>query len=282
MKYSVTSVILPELDVVETCALLQDLGYDGIEWRVRYTPENAVGQGYTMWGEHKSDLSPANLAEKVGEVARITAEHGLEICAIAANLRCDELDEVKRLADGVARMGQIPIRLGAPTGYDRTVNYNELYKRAIGAYSKAIDVLKPYGIRCLSEIHGNTLMPSASLAYRIAANFQPNEMGVIYDVNNMAKDGFETFRIGMELLGAYLQHCHAGGWRPVPQEPDERGTVTWSYEGCDLAESILDIPQFIADLKAVGYEGFISIEDFRQIEPREKLLRQITYLRSLA
>ena len=30
MKYSVTSVILPDLDVVETCQLLQKLGYDAI------------------------------------------------------------------------------------------------------------------------------------------------------------------------------------------------------------------------------------------------------------
>ncbi len=281
MKYCVTSVILPEFDVPETCALLHELGYDGVEWRVRYTPEQAVGQGFSMWGDHKTGLSPANLAQRAPEVARITADHGLEIPAIAANLRCDELDEIKRLADGVARLGQIPIRLAAPTGYDRSANYHELYKRAVGAYSRALDVLKPYGIRCFIEIHGGTLMPSASLALRIAANFQPGEIGVIYDVNNMAKDGFETFRIGMELLGPYLQHCHAGGWRPVPGEPDAKGTVTWSYDGCDLAESILDIPQFIADLNAVGYNGFISIEDFRPMDPREKLKRQLDYLKSL-
>ncbi len=281
MKYSVTSVILPELDVSETCALLQELGYDGIEWRVRYTPEEVVGQGYDMWGEHKTDLSPANLARKAHEVSRITAEHGLEIPAIAANLRCDELDEIRRLADGVALLGPIPIRLAAPSGYERSANYNALYARAVDAYGQALEVLQPYGIRCLLEIHGGTLLPSASLAYRLASNFKPEALGVIYDVNNMAKDGFETFRLGMELLGPYLQHCHAGGWKPVPGEPDEKGTVPWTYDGCDLAESILDIPQFISDLKAVGYRGFISIEDFRAMEPREKLKRQLDYLKSL-
>ncbi|HOF40652.1 MAG TPA: hypothetical protein PLD73_11300 [Candidatus Hydrogenedentes bacterium] len=53
------------------------------------------------------------------------------------------------------------------------------------------------------------------------------------------------------------------------------------YDGCDLAESILDIPQFISDLNAVGYSGFISIEDFRAMEPRERLKRQLDYLKSL-
>ena len=62
MKYCVTSVILPEFDVPETCALLQELGYDGVEWRVRYTPEQAIGQGFSMWGEPSGVQTLAYLA----------------------------------------------------------------------------------------------------------------------------------------------------------------------------------------------------------------------------
>ena len=109
MKYSVTSVILPDLDVVETCQLLKKLGYDGVEWRVRYTPPQTT-PGYNYWGAHKTDLSPSNLIDKAQVVARITADHGLEIAAIASNLRADEVEDIERLAEGVARMGPIPIR----------------------------------------------------------------------------------------------------------------------------------------------------------------------------
>jgi len=282
MKYSVTSVILPDLDLAETCKLLQRLGYGGLELRVRYTRPEAVGKGYSYWGEHKTDLSPANLAQKAAEVARVVADHGLELVAIASNLRADEYEEVKRLADGVARLGQIPIRLGAPRGYDRTARYREMFGAAVEAYSRAIDILKPYGLRSLIEIHGGTIMVSASLAYRIASYFAPTEMGVIYDVNNMAKEGFETGRIGMELLGPYLQHCHAGGWRPTAGQRRADGTLEWLWEGCDLAESIISMPQFVSDLKAVGYQGFISIEDFRQMSHEDKLRRQIEYLKGIA
>ena len=45
MKYSVTSVILPDLDLTETCELLKELGYDGLELRVRYTRPGAIGKG---------------------------------------------------------------------------------------------------------------------------------------------------------------------------------------------------------------------------------------------
>lgn len=281
MKLSVTSVILPDLDLIEACQLLHKLGYDGLELRVRYTRPDAIGKGYSYWGEHKTDLSPANLAQRADEVAQVAADHGIEIAAIASNLRADEAEDIARLADGVARLGKIPMRLGAPRGYDRTVPYQELYEGAVEAYAKALDILRPYGLRTLIEIHGGTIMVSASLAYRIVSNFSPDEIGVIYDVNNMAKDGFETFRIGMELLGPYLQHCHAGGWRPVEKGRREDGTLNWVWEGCDLSDSILDIPQFLADLKAVDYQGFISIEDFRQISHEAKLRPQIEYLRAL-
>lgn len=286
VKYSVTSVILPDLGIAETCRLVQELGYDGIEWRVRYTPPERVGKGYSYWGEHKTDLSPANLAEKASDVARITGDHGLEIASIASNLRATELKDLKLLAEGVARLNEtqawpIPIRLGAPQGYNRTVPYPQLYEQTVEAYARAIELLKPYGIKVLIEIHGGTIMVSASLAYRIVSNFSPDEIGVIYDVNNMAKDGFETFRIGLELLGDYLLHCHAGGWRPVDNGRRENGSLDWEWEGCDLADSILDIPTFLADLKAVDYAGFISIEDFRQMDHREKLGRQIKFLRSI-
>jgi sugar phosphate isomerase/epimerase len=281
MKYSVTSVILPDLDLVETCGLLQKLGYDGLELRVRYTSAEARAQPYSNWGAHKTDLSPANLAQRAGEVSQVVADHGLQLAAVASNLRADEYDDIRRLADGVARLGKIPLRLGAPSGYDRTSSYQELYGRGVEAYAKALELLRPYGLKTLIEIHGGTIMVSASLAHRIASNFSPREMGVIYDVNNMAKDGFETFRIGLELLGDYVAHCHAGGWRPVEAGRRDDGTLDWTWEGCDLSDSILDIPLFLSDLKAVDYQGFISIEDFRAIDHEEKLRRQIEYLRGI-
>jgi sugar phosphate isomerase/epimerase len=280
VKVSATSVILPDLDVVETCNLLQRLGYDGVEWRVRYTPKDA--KGYTMWGAHKSDLSPDNIGERAAEVRRITEDHGLGMPIIASNVTADDLETIRKLADGAARLGGVPVRIGAPSRYNRTRLYEHHYQEAIEAYGKALEVLRAEEQSAIIEIHGGTIMVSASLAYRIVSQFSPQEIGVIYDVNNMAKDGFETFRIGMELLGPYMKHCHAGGWRPAPGERRRDGTLDWTYEGCDLAESILDIPQFVADLNAVGYTGFVSIEDFRPIDHEHKLATQIQYLRTLS
>ena len=73
---------------------------------------------------------------------------------------------------------------------------------------------------------------------------------------------------------------HVVGDEVVARSVDFK-SIEWEWEGCDLSDSILDIPLFLADLKAVNYPGFISIEDFRQMDHREKLSRQIEFLRSV-
>ena len=251
MKFSVTSVSLPDLDVRETCTLLQRLGYDGVEWRVRYTSDEARQRGYSFWGAHKTDLSPANLAERADEVARITADHGLQIAGIASNLRADEYDEIRRLADGVARLGQVPIRLGAPRGYDRTTPYPALYEQAVDAYTRAVAILRPYGLRALIEIHGGTIMVSASLAHRIASHFSPGD-GRHLDVN-VWPDEFREFRLGMDLW-APTSSTAAGGWR---RAGDRAPTAPRRSRGCDWRKH-LDIPSSSPTCRRWITKGFIS------------------------
>lgn len=281
MKLSATTVSIPDLDVEETCKLLADLGYDGVEWRVRFTTPEAAKNPFSIWGAHKSDLSPDNLLRRADELIEASTRHGLEIAAIASNLRADQLAEIRVLAEGVAALGPIPLRIDPPMPYDRTAPYSEVFGAAVQWYSRALEILAEFGLKALVEIHGGRITVSASLAHRLVANFSPERIGVIYDINNMAKDGFETFRIGLELLGPYLAHCHAGGWRPVAGDRGTDGTLSWDYEGCDLSDTLLDVPQFIDDLKAVGYRGFVSIEDFRPIPHRDKFERQASYLRLL-
>ena len=281
MKFSVTSVTIPDLDVPETCRLLKKLGFDGVEWRVRYTPSGAKGKGYSFWGEHRTDLSPANIMARADEVRKITSDHGLEIAAVASSISAADTEDLKLLAEGAERLGRVPIRLGAPRGYDRTVAYQDLFQETVNAFGGALDLLKPHGVRALAEIHCGTIFVSASLMHRVVSNFSPDRIGAIYDINNMCMDGFETFRIGMELLGPYLQHVHAGGHTPAVKGRRPDGSVEWGWNRCNLQDGLMDVGRFMADLKAVRYDGFISIEDFRPMDHEAKLRPQVEFLKRL-
>ncbi|MCK5380622.1 MAG: sugar phosphate isomerase/epimerase [Candidatus Latescibacteria bacterium] len=281
MKYCATTVAFPQFDMRETAELLSRLGFDGAEWRVRRIPEAEKGKPYSPWGNHKNDLSPDNLKARADELKAIGKEYGLAIAGLAPNIQADQLDDIRLLAEGAVACGAPFFRVGAPRGYDRTANYNDLYDEAVRAYEKALEISRSYGVRILLEIHGGTIMVSASLAHRIVSKFDPKDIGVIYDTNNMTKEGFETYRIGLELLGPYLAHSHVGNHTPHPEKTLADGTLEWAWEGAGLAAGLTNYPQVMADLKAVGFDGFISIEDFREMDAEKKLREGIGYLKGL-
>ncbi len=286
IKLCATTVMIPECDLVETCRLLSKYGYQGVEWRVRRMPESARNAAeYSPWGKVKNDLTPERFLKEAKEISRICGDHGLEIAALAPQARADQLDEVRLLVEGAAAVagGSKPplVRIGAPRGYDRKANYNVLYDEAVDAYGKALEISRAAGVRLAMEIHGGTIMVSASLAHRIACRFDPKDIGVIYDVNNMIKDGLETPRLGMELLGPYLAHVHCGAHAPSPGERDQYGAVKWKWTRAPLSGGLLHIPTVVEDLKAVGFDGFFSVEDFGPGPAEPKLAEAAAFLKKL-
>jgi len=281
MRYSATTVMMPQLGLEEQAALLKRLGFDGVEWRVRRVADDQRGKGYSEWGEHKNDLTPENFAANAARMKKVAADHGLAIAGIASAASADDLEQVKLLAEGAAACGAPSFRVWCPRWYDKQTPYQVLFDEAVAAFDKALDAIKGHGVRIIVEIHGNTIHVSASLAHRLVSHFSPDRICCIFDPQNMVSDGFETTEIAVELLGPYLGHVHAGGHRPVEKGRDKAtGTVEWDWPGCPMAEGLYDYRRLLKKLKAVGYQGFVSIEDFRSEVPLEARLKEgVEYLK---
>ena len=71
MKLSCTSVMLPRWTLDETFDKLAAYGYDGVELRCRYNPEDAAEPAF--WGRHCSDISPDNVVEKAAQIRAAAA-----------------------------------------------------------------------------------------------------------------------------------------------------------------------------------------------------------------
>ncbi len=283
MKVSATTVMLPHLDMRETADLLSGLGFDGAEWRCRPLPPGVRDQPYSPWGNVKNDLSPDNLAVRGEELKAVSAEYRLQIACLATAMPATDLVHVRQVAEACARWELPMFRVGAPRAYDRAEDYHVLLDDTIRAFEAALQVTREYGVRIILEIHRGTVACSASQAYLVVRNFDPKDIGVIFDIANMSSgEGYEPFKMGLDLLGDYVAHVHAGGGRPVGGERDSRGQAAWTWETCDLADSITDVAQFCGDLKARSYQGFVSVEDFRSIAPEAKLGTQLAFLREIA
>ncbi len=275
MKYSVTSVILPQLDLAEQCRLLKECGYDGLELRVRRIPPERMNEPYSMWGRHKNDLPPEGFPRRAPDVLKVAQDHGLTIPVIASNAPCSDLDAVRYLAEGAAAVGGAMVRLGTPADLPKEMDYHDRFAAAVDGYNRAIEITSALGVKVLIEIHMNTIHVSPSLAWRLASNWPAKDVGVIYDLNNMTKTGFEEYDLGLQILGPYTAHVHCGAWQPVASKPDPEGAVTWKWQGCDVGQGLIDLPQAFAALRRCGYDGFVSLEDFRDVDPAAKLRQAI-------
>jgi sugar phosphate isomerase/epimerase len=273
--------MMPQLSLEEQAVLLQRLGYDGIEWRVRRVSKEAREQGFSEWGAHKNDLTPENFAAKAGKMRQVAADHGLAIAGIASNPTAADIEQVKLLAEGAAACGAPFVRVGCPRLYDQSVGYNALYQEAVEAFGRMLEATAGCPVKIALEIHGGTIHPSASLAHRIVSHWPPERICVIYDPQNMVSDGYETTELALELLGPYVGHVHAGGHRPVEKGRDAVGTVEWEWPGVPMAEGLYSYPRMLRKLKAMGFTGFISIEDFRDLPLEHKLKEGIDYLRAV-
>jgi len=281
MKYSVTTVSLPELTMAQQAALLKRLGYDGIELRVRRVTDEARKKPPSSWGYHVNDITPENFKEKSSEIKKVLSDHGLKLAGLASAVACTDLEQMKLLLDGSVACGAPFIRVGAAAGWDGKRPYRDVYGETVAGYARVLELTRGTGVKIVLEIHGGTIHPSASLAYRIVSHFDPALVGVIYDPQNMVRDGFETTSLAIDLLGPYVAHCHVGAHKPTGCELDPKGTAKWKWEGCSMGEGLYNFPAMMAALKKINFQGFISIEDFRNVPPEEKYASAIAYLKGI-
>lgn len=265
MKVGVFTVIMQEFDRPEAVKHLAELGFDGVEWRVR------------SGGPH---IDPADIVAQADEVRKLTEDAGLEMPSLATYLRPEDLDDIKRVAEGAKRMGVEMFRI-MPPSFDGSVHYVELCQRTVEQLKAVEAVCLEMGLRVLLEIHMRNIIPSASAAYRLVSNFDPKAVGVIYDPGNMIYEGMERWLLGLQLLGPYLAHVHVKNskWEITEGEPD--GNLVWKPTWATLRGGMVNWREVIDDLRAVGYEGYLSLEDFSQGKPTlEKLADDLALLRS--
>lgn len=176
------------------------------------------------------------------------------------------------------------MRVGVPS-YNGTENYHELYTRAETYLSGVQEMSQTYGVKALVETHHGTIAPSASLAYRLVSRFDPDHVGVLYDPGNMVHEGFENYKMGLEMLGPYLAHVHVKNavWKEkagsgITGSGKSEYECTWS----PLLSGLVTWSQVLRDLVSVDYKGYLGIEDFSQSLSSGEMLKDFSlHMRTL-
>lgn len=282
MKLSIFTVATPELSPEQLVSVAREAGIDGIEWRYKEAPENASEQKPSFWGNNLCTLLPSGGEEMADRFREAAASQGLSSISVTPYLTAGDLEATEDVLRKAKRVRAQFIRLGVP-GYDRSRPFGELFALTRQYLKDAEGLCRKYGIKGLVETHHQTIAPSASAAYRLVEGLDPSFIGVLFDPGNMVHEGFENYRMGMEILGPYLAHVHVKNAGFVTDGTAEDGSVRWKSEWSGIKEGVVPWKQVIADLKAVGYDGYLGVEDFSgQFPETQQMLKHfVAYMREL-
>ncbi len=288
MKLAVYTVSLPEYNIEESVALIKEMGYDAVEWRVDSTagiprsmfPKDMDTYAFRYWLDNKATLNVADIKNECIKAKALCDEAGIEIVNLATTLR-GEMSALENVLEAAAAIGCKTVR-GPLERYDPSKPYQEQFD-GLRAYLKECEpLLKKYGVKMLIETHHGMLISSASSAMRVLDGFDPDYFGLIYDPGNMVYEGYESYELGFEMLGKYLAHVHIKNAALTPAGEDEFGATQYTQTWMPLKKGSANLFALIKALKKVGYDGALSVEDFSNEKPtREKLEENIAYLKQL-
>jgi sugar phosphate isomerase/epimerase len=277
MKFAVFTVSLPEWTPEEAVRNLAGLEYNGVEWRIADDPPRPT-PGF--WGGNRCTFPLRSFVEDAPRIQALSEGAGLAIPAVASYVQAADLENVERVMRGTAALGAPAVRIQVPR-YDGQVSSVALWDQARRDYREVEKVARAHGVKALVEIHLDTLVPSASAARRFLDGLDPAAVGAIYDPGNMVWEGHEQHRLGLETLGPYLAHVHAknSAWRQTGRRAD--GSLAWEATWAPLDAGIVNLRQLFTTLRQVGYDGWVSVEDFTTERPLAVRVREnLLYLRA--
>lgn len=266
MKFSLYSVMAPDITPEAIIDYLKETGYSAVEWRFKDTPEELRQEAPSFWRNNLCTISPAITDQKIEKLKSAANQNGINILSILPYLTAGDLESTERALQVAQKFGAATIRIGVPL-YNRSQHFNDLFRNATAYLSEVEQMCKQYKVKGLIETHHGTIAPSASLAHRLVCSFNPENIGVLYDPGNMVHEGYEHHRMGLELLGDYLAHVHVKNARWQKEQQREDGTADWSVQWTSIEKGVVNWKQVLLDLQAVGYDGYIGMEDFSASMP---------------
>ena len=273
MKLSVFTVATPDLTPEELTRTAKEAGLDGVEWRFKEVPPDAVYEPPSFWRNNLCSIDPSLSEAELLRFKQVTEAQGLEVVSVTPYLNSLNLEETERVFHVARLLGAKMIRVGV-AGYDGNKSYPELYETTVQYLKEAERMAKRYGVKGVVETHHKTISPSISLAHRLVSNCDPEHIGVLFDPGNMVHEGYECFKMGLQLLGPYLASVHVKNTIWTPDGSREDGTTGWRSEWSPLRSGIVDFGNLLQDLKSVGYEGYLGIEDFSGQYSSKELLSE--------
>ena len=245
-------------------------GYHGIELGVKLHVAEA-DKPPNCWDNNHAVLSVEALEEMLPRLEEQLQQSGLRLAAIGFYHRAPELAVHRRLAAFASRL-RCGIVCATIPSHDPAQGYARQLADLRTAWRDLATLGADAEVRFCIELHDHSLTPSASAAMRVLEGLPTTGCGVILDAANTVAEGNEAMARLIDILGAHLAHVH------VKQRTMRRRSLAVDASLLDLQITPLsepgDVawPEIVALLRAAGYRGWFSVEDFTRLDQPEQRL----------
>lgn len=244
MQFVLFTDNLADLTVAEVCERAKQAGFDGLDLTLR-------PGGHVKPEEAEMGLAAARQA---ADAARVTipmastavtdrgSPHAEAIFAAAAHYG------VRRL-----KLGYWPYR---PFG-TLANQIDEARRQLAGVVQLGA---KYHVLPCVHVHSGYILSNSGPATYLILRDFKPTEVGAYVDPMHMTVEGGTAgWEMGLDLLAPWLALVGMKNSRWIEDGRDEKGQLRFRAQYTPLQDGHAPLPQFVARLQEVGFDGVISL-----------------------
>jgi len=258
VKICVYSLIFKQYTLKEIFEKLSEIGYDAIEIRI---------------ADDGIHISTRYTEEDIKNIKSLLYDYGFKVTDLAGYAKLGyEWERAKSEMDIMLRTGKAADKLGSKyfrikvRGYDANIGYEKIRKLFREQLKQVISMLKKNGIEAIPVIEqhgGGDMAHTTAILIDLLRGFDPENIGVMFDPGNAVKVGWLPLDLQIDIVKDYIKHVHVKNYEWDTERP---GKVKPS----SLDKGIIDWVEAVKILSKFGFDGYYSLEDFRNISPEVK------------
>jgi len=273
-KISMYTLIGKELSLEDCVTLTAASGFDAIDIRMRDD------------GDH---ILPTISDEEAEQVRAMVEDAGLHVSGLTTYWEAGKVDraEARVELDGIARSLEVASILGAgfmrisSGDYSREYDY-EIHRAAFRDQIMRVAAMgAAHDIVVTPEQHGGRYIASAGQCLDMFRGLEHPNLGIVFDPGNAVSEGFERPWVQVRMLGPWIKNVHVKNRMTAEGDPGEHNRLPGG--NVKVNEGVLDWDEIADELVAIGYDGYLTCEDFASFDSiEEKFAWNAEFLRGLA
>lgn len=243
MKFAAFTKSFQDRSVAEVCGMFQSLGLDGLDLTVRP-------------GGH---IDPAEVRSKLPEAVQAAQESGLQILLLTTAITEPD-EQAETIFATASELGIDRVKLGyySYDGFGNLARQFDLVRRQLAGVAKLAEKFQV--LPCVHIHSGNYIPSHGTMLYELLRDFSPEQLGAYVDPLHMTLEGGAAgWRQGLDLLAPWIALSSIKNFDWQAGQRDAQGQLEWHTRVVPVADGIAPIPQYVAALRALGYDGVYSL-----------------------